>query len=161
LSGGKVSSRIPILKQISIVSIAIQVLLFVILGAVFYQIDNRYYFIYAIVVFYILFLLLRFGIPRAHIKGVSLYKKGKYEEAIPYFEKSYEFFDKNKWIDKFRFVTMLSSSNISYREMALLNKAFCLAQTGKKKDAITAYKNVLVLFPDSKMAVSALSMLEK
>jgi hypothetical protein len=81
------------------------------------------------------YLVISFSSRRAlthnHKKGISLYKDGKYTEAITEFEKSYEFFSRHSWIDKNRFITLLSSSRISYTEMALNNMAFCYAQSGE------------------------------
>jgi TolA-binding protein len=44
--------------------------------------------------------------------------------------------------------------------MALVNKAFCLTQIGRKEEAIKIYKQVLEEFPDSEMAKTSLKMLE-
>ena len=55
---------------------------------------------------------------------------------------------------------MLSSSRISYREMGLLNAAFCFGQSGQRERAIEEYRRVLVEFPGSKMAEAALRLLE-
>ena len=45
-------------------------------------------------------------------------------EAINEFQKSYDFFEKNQWVDKYRYLTLLTASKSSYREMALNNIAF-------------------------------------
>ena len=42
-----------------------------------------------------------------------------------------EFFKRYNWIDKYRFVVLLSLSRISYTEMALANIAFCHGQLGE------------------------------
>ncbi|MDC7223261.1 MAG: hypothetical protein PQJ60_05925 [Spirochaetales bacterium] len=98
-------------------------------------------------------------ISSKHRKGIRLFKQKRFEEAIPYFQESYSYFMKNKWLDKYRYITMLSSSRISYTEMALLNEAFCLCQLEKKAEAIEKYEMVLHFFPESEMAASALKML--
>ncbi len=105
-------------------------------------------------------MVLRFGIPSSHRRGIALFKKKRYEEAIPEFERSYSFFERSKWIDDFRFLTLLSSSRISYREMALLNIAFCYAQAGYGSKAKEYYKRALAEFPDSEMAITSLKMIE-
>jgi tetratricopeptide (TPR) repeat protein len=154
------ASRMPIVKQASFVSLAVQIVIMGILLFLFYQMNENFFWLPAIITFYIIFFLLRKIIPRSHRKGISLYKKREFESAVPYFQDSYAFFKKHEWVDKYRFFTMLSSSRISYSEMALLNIAFCQSQAGKKEDAIKSYKRVLEEFGDSEMAVSALKMLE-
>ncbi|MDH3639811.1 MAG: hypothetical protein OES09_15310, partial [Gammaproteobacteria bacterium] len=46
-----------------------------------------------------------------------------YDTAIDQFQRSYDFFSKHYWLDKYRGVTMMSPSIWSYREMALMNIA--------------------------------------
>ena len=94
-----------------------------------------------------------------HREGMVLIRKNKYDEAIMQFEKSYEFFQKYKWIDKFRYIVMLCSSRISYREMALNNTAFCYSQLGNGDRTIEYYKITLSKFPDSEMAKTALNLI--
>lgn len=104
--------------------------------------------------------ILRSAIPRHHRNGIYFYKKERFAEAIPYFYKSYDFFARHAWVDRWRAVTMLSPSRISYREMALINVAFCLAQAGERERSIQEYRRALAEFPSSKMAQSALRLLE-
>ena len=72
---------------------------------------------------------------------------------------SYGFFNKKQWIDKYRFIILLSASRISYKEMALLNIAFCYGQLGDGKRSREFYEKTLTEFPDSEMAKTALNML--
>ncbi len=87
-------------------------------------------------------------------------KKKKYAEALPLFGKSYSFFKKHWILDKHRWLFLLSQSTISYKEMALLNEAFCLGQLGRKEEAIKAYELVQQEYPESQMAEAALKMLK-
>lgn len=105
------------------------------------------------------FFLLRTLIPHNHRKGIRLIKSDSYAEAIIEFEKSYDFFMQHPWIDRYRFLVLLSSSKTSYTEMALTNAAFCYTQTGNGQKAVEYYEKALHLFPDSEMAKSALKML--
>ncbi|MCM1183861.1 MAG: tetratricopeptide repeat protein [Roseburia sp.] len=113
----------------------------------------------AILVYFAAFLLLRNLVPRNHRKGMRLFKAGSYAQAIEEYQKSYDFFTKHAWVDKYRYITLMSSSRMSYREMALLNIAYCHAQLGNGAKAIACYEAVLREFPDSQMAQSALQML--
>ena len=86
-------------------------------------------------------------------------KNGDFKEAISDFMKSYEFFDKNNWIDKYRFLTLLSSSKMSYKEMALNNIAFCFSQIGNGVKAKEFYEKTLKEFPESGLAKAGLNMM--
>lgn len=103
---------------------------------------------------------LKMLIPRNHRKGISLFRAGKYEDAVKEFEKSYEFFAKHAWIDRCRFFVLLSPSQVSYREMSLLNIAYCSAQAGNGAKAKEFYEKTLAQFPGSEMAASALRMIQ-
>ncbi len=113
----------------------------------------------ALIIYMIAFVLLRNLVPRNHRKGMRYFRSGNYAQAIDEYQKSYAFFTKYAWIDKYRFLVLLSSSRISYTEMALLNIAYCHAQLGNGPKAIKCYEAVLREFPDSQMAQSALQML--
>ncbi len=98
-------------------------------------------------------------IARNHQNGIKLFKSGSYAQAINEFEKSYDFFTRYQWIDKYRFIALFSASKISYKEMALLNIAFCYSQIGNGSKAKEYYEKTLQQFPGSEMAKSALRML--
>lgn len=98
-------------------------------------------------------------IPHNHRKGVLLCKQGNFAQAIEEFKKSYVFFCRHAWIDKYRYVTLLSSSKNSYTEMALINIGFCYVQCNNVKLAKEYYQKALELFPDSKTAKGALDMI--
>jgi tetratricopeptide (TPR) repeat protein len=113
-----------------------------------------------IALYLVLLFTLRTALPRHHRRGMKLFKRERFADAIPEFRRSYEFFERYPWVDRWRALTVLSSSHISYREMALLNLALCLAQTGQVEEAIAEYQRTLVEFPGSKVAKMALRMLE-
>src|SRR4051812_3023465 len=81
--------------------------------------------LYGALTYLVISFVLRTFIPKDHRRGMALVKQKRYAEAIPFFKNSYTFFTKNLWIDKYRYLTLFSSSAISYREMALNNIAFC------------------------------------
>lgn len=90
---------------------------------------------------------------------MKLTKQEKYLDAIPHFEKSYDFFKKHNWLDKYRYLTLLSSSKMAYREMALNNIAFCYGQAGDGIRSKEYYEKTLREFPDNGMAKVGLKML--
>ncbi len=104
--------------------------------------------------------VLRRIIPHAHNKGMQLLSRQNYPEAISNFEKSYSFFSGQQWLDKFRYLTLLSSSRMSYREMALINIAYCHAQMGNENLAKEFYEQTLAEFPKSEMAIASLNSFE-
>ena len=108
----------------------------------------------------VLSIALRKLIPRAHRRGVKLIRRKAFGPAIPAFEKSFDFFSRHKWLDEYRYLTLLSSSRISYREMALLNLAYCHGQTGNSETSREIYQQTLAAFPQSEMARAALRMFD-
>ena len=108
----------------------------------------------------VLAIALRKLIPRAHRRGVKLIRNKAFGAAIPAFEKSLEFFNRHRWLDNYRYLTLLSSSRISYKEMALLNLAYCHGQTGNGERSRHLYEETLAAFPESEMAQAALRMFD-
>lgn len=150
-----------IVRRIAWISIVPQLLIIYLLIAIFnlFVTPFRYACDLALLFYLGAFLLLRNLIPRNHRKGVRLFKAGNYTQAIIEFQKSYDFFIRHPWIDRYRFIVLLSSSRLSYTEMALVNAAFCYAQTGNGQKAAEYYERTLRQFPDSEIAKSGLNML--
>jgi tetratricopeptide (TPR) repeat protein len=95
-----------------------------------------------------------------HRQGRTLTDQGNYEEAIKAFEKSYDFFSRNSWVDRFRYLTMMTPAYQSFREMALLNIAYCYGQLGDKDRTKVYYQRTLQEFPESSMAQTALIFIQ-
>ncbi|WP_149640380.1 MULTISPECIES: tol-pal system YbgF family protein [unclassified Dyadobacter] len=83
-------------------------------------------------------------------------KAGDFDAAILGFQSSYDILSKYPLIDKYRYLILLSSSKISYREMALNNIAFCYSQIGEEEKAIVLYNRMLAEYPGSTLAKTAL-----
>jgi tetratricopeptide (TPR) repeat protein len=154
------TSSQPIIRQIAWISLLPQMAIIALLCLAAYQISPDNFFISGALAYLLLALCLRNIIALHQRAGVRLFKKKQYKEAIPLFEKSYEFFSRHRWIDDWRFLTLLSSSGISYREMALLNMAFCSAQIGDGIKARKTYEKVLSEFPASGIAHAALRLMD-
>ena len=90
---------------------------------------------------------------------MSRIKTTQFEQAIQYFSNSYEFFKKNHWLDKYRYLTLLSSSSMSYKEMALINIAYCYNQLGNRKLSKESYEKTLDEYPSNGMALASLKLL--
>jgi tetratricopeptide (TPR) repeat protein len=156
------SSKKPIVRQTAWVSLLPHLILLALLMYVFSLFIQSFNMavLSASASYLVISFTLRYTIPRNHRRGIVLFKADKYPQAIEEYKKSYEFFRKHAWIDKYRFITLLSSSRISYTEMALNNIAYCYAQTGNAELAKQYYQKTLDLFPDSALAKSALNMIQ-
>lgn len=99
-------------------------------------------------------------IPRDHRHGIRLVKQRRFEEAIMAFENSYAFFNRHRWIDRWRCLTLQSASTVSYREMALVNIAFCASQIGQGTKSKEYDRRALLEFPESGIAPAALKLIE-
>ena len=153
------ASNPPIIKQVAWVSLIPQIAFIFILIAVYNYFGFENPAFYGALTYLSLSMGLRYFIPKNHREGIQLTKKNQFEKAIVEYEKSHEFFSKNDWIDNYRFLTLLSSSKMNYREMALCNIAFCYSQIGNGAKAIEFYQKTLVEFPENTIAQSALKML--
>lgn len=101
----------------------------------------------------------RYLVLRDHRAGIKATRAGEHEGAIQHFLASYEFFSSHPWIDRWRSVLLMSASGASYREMALINVAFCQAQLGRRDQARDMYTRVAAEFPGSPIATAALNLL--
>jgi hypothetical protein len=102
---------------------------------------------------------LRLVLLHDHRAGIKAVHAGDPEKAIRHFEASYRFFSSRAWLDRWRSVLLLSASGASYREMALVNVAFCEAQLGRRDEARATYARALAEFPGSPIATAALNLL--
>jgi tetratricopeptide (TPR) repeat protein len=154
------SSAVPIVRQVAWLSVLPQLAILFIFVEIARFVGAQDAFLAGAIAYLVILFALRFAVPRHHRRGIRLFKNERFAEAIPHFLLSYEFFSKHGWLDRWRALAMLSSSRISYREMALLNAAFCLGQAGQREQSIEHYRRVVSEFPGSKMAEAALRMLE-
>ncbi|MCP4443030.1 MAG: tetratricopeptide repeat protein [Aureispira sp.] len=153
-------SKTPFVRQIAWVAVGTQFL--IIIGLVFLlkALGVKEYLIIGTGVYISLTVILQFIVPRYHRKGIALLRKKKYAEALEVFKESRSFFEKKPWVDRYRAITALSSSSMSYREMALLNIGFCYIQLGDNQKAKNAYTKALEEYPNSGLAISALKFFE-
>lgn len=154
--------KVPRVRQIAWISLLPQLAIMFLLVMVWRSIveDDQNGLLYGLANYLILSKLLRELIPISHRKGMLKVRTNDYAEAIPYFERSYAFFDQHAWLDDYRYLTILSSSAISFREMALLNMAFCHSQIGNARQSKALYQRTLSEFPNSGMAITALKQIE-
>jgi tetratricopeptide (TPR) repeat protein len=96
---------------------------------------------------------------RAHRTGIQFLRAGAYAPAIQQFEQSYALFARFPWLDNFRWLTLLSPSALSYREMALNNIGYAFVQLKKFGKARERYQQLLDEYPDGEMADAARTVL--
>ena len=153
------NSKIPVVRQINWISIIPQLVILGIIFIIWKLINIGDPFLSTLVTYLIISISVRFLIPRDHRNGMLLVKQEKFSEAIVYFEKSYDFFSRHNWIDKYRFVTLLSSSRMCYKEMALANIAFCYGQIGNGLKSKEYYEKTLQEYPDNGIARAGLNLI--
>jgi tetratricopeptide (TPR) repeat protein len=154
------TSKQPIITQISNVAVLIHIVAYILILTILYFLGIDGYFMIGSFLYILAMIMPRKLIAKNHRKGIRYFKEKNYEAAIQEFEKSYEYFKKYKWIDKYRVFTLFSGSSISYSEMALLNIAFCSGQIGNGKKSKETYEKVLLEFPDNEIAKSTLRLLQ-
>ena len=86
------ASEKPIVRQANWLAYLPQILLVIILIVAFRIVDSEKGYLLGAATYVLIAYGLKYSVGAAHRKGVSLFKKGKYEEAIIVFRKSLEFF---------------------------------------------------------------------
>lgn len=154
------ASETPTIRQTAWISVIPQFLFMGLLLLVFHQISSENAVLYGAVTYLSISYILRNFIPKSHRKGLSLYKENRFLEGIDSFQKSYDFFCQHNYLDKYRFLLLLSSSKMGYKEMALNNIAFGYSQIGDGKKAKEYYERLLIEFPKNGIAKAALKMID-
>lgn len=99
-------------------------------------------------------------IAQHHRSGIRAFRRGDLDLAISEMKASYAFFQRHPQLDRFRALTMLSASAMSYRELALINIGFFQAQAGRKDESKAAYRRLMAEFPDNMVGAQTLKMIE-
>ena len=153
------ASNVPTIKQIAWISLVPQLILMGILVYLYFLFGSKEPFIFSALTYLILSFGLRNFVAKDHRQGMKLVNQHKYAEAIFFYKQSVEYFTRNSWIDKYRFLTLLSSSKLTYKEMGLCNIAFCYSQINNGQKAKEYYELTLKEFPKNGLAIAGLNML--
>jgi len=153
------SSKIPVVRQVAWISIIPHLLVMGTIMLIWYQFNKTDFILLGAATYLITSQLLRRNIAKEHRMGMALIKHEQFEESITHFQNSYNFFKKHEWIDQYRYLTLLSSGKMTYKEMALVNIAFCYGQLGKGNLSKEYYERTLKEYPNSIMAKASLRML--
>jgi len=151
--------EIPVTKSINYLALVVQSIFLILLYFIFIQSGSDEPLLWSAMIYLVLAYGLRYFVPVDHRKGIRELKQGHYEAALDSFTKSFEFFSKHKWVDRFRALTIFSASKQSYREMAMINRAFTLVCLERKDEAKEYYENCLKEYPDNLIAEDALKMM--
>lgn len=154
------NSKPPLVRQTAWIALIPQLISMGLIAVLLYVLNIRPAVTLAALLYLILSLVLKLTIPISHRRGIKFVKEAKFELAIPHFEKSVIFFTKHEWLDKYRYLTLLSSSRIRYKEMALCNIGFCYSQINNGQKAEAYYELALKEFPESILAKTALNMIK-
>jgi tetratricopeptide (TPR) repeat protein len=138
----QMSKKRTIIKKRKLSAYVPQIALILLIGLLLQQGGVKSYWLITLAIYILLSVYLKIIIPRWHVKGLFYVRKGEYEGASFAFQKSYNFFNKYKWIDTYRALTLFSVSNFGYKEMALMNIIFCNERLGKK-DTVKKYHDRL------------------
>ena len=153
------ASKIPIVRQVAWISMIPQISFMGLIILVYYKLELEEPIVYGALTYLVISFCLRNLITNSHKQGMKLVKQQQFSDAIPFFEKSVDFFTRNKWIDKFRFITLLSSSKMTYKEIGLCNIAFCYSQIGNGVKAKEYYEITLREFPNNVIALTAIKLI--
>lgn len=123
----------------------------------FFPLDKQNFFIIGFVVYLILtFLARQLFFPNSLHEGIKLIREAKFDQAIPFIQKTIAYYIKYPWIDKYRFLLLISSAKSTITESSICNLAYCYLQVGDIKKAKEIYQNVLMHYPEN---INAKSML--
>ena len=104
---------------------------------------------------------LRLTVNRHHREGIRCLKKKQYRQALECFVRSESFFTRYPWVDRFRVVTLFSSSAYTFREMAMQNQVHCLLRLDRPAEAIVPLKRLLDFAPGRIDAAELLEQLKE
>lgn len=158
------NDKVPIVRKSSWLSLIPQLLILFALAVLSWQIFSPDDFWRGSVWGPVVYLLYSFGsksiLLQHHRRGIQFARLNRHDDAIREFESSYQFLTRHEWVDRFRFITMLDSSAVSYREMALCNIAYSYAQLGDYLPALQYYQRALEQFPESDQAKEGVRHIE-
>lgn len=85
---------------------------------------------------------LRLIFQKHHSKGMVFLQAKNYADAAAAFRQSQDFFEKHPAVDRYRFITMFSSSALPYQQMALNNLGICYLHLGENAKALEAFQKL-------------------
>jgi hypothetical protein len=151
----------PVIHQIAWVSLFLQLLIIAIFIGAATWIGVTKPILAATLAYLIMAIIIRLFLTSNHRRGMHFAREGRFELAIAEFQKSYEFFHRHSWLDEMRYIFLLSTSRTSYREMGLLNMAYCDLWQDRGDDAVRTYLRTVEEFPDSGLAWTGIKVFQQ
>lgn len=110
--------------------------------------------------------LLLFILPRRALYkrfGVSpdFAKRGRLEEQLRASTDGADFFARNRWLDRWRWLLFGEAGLYTLRETALLNKAYSLFRLGQEAEAFAVYRQIVEEYPRNGVARRTLELHDK
>lgn len=97
---------------------------------------------------------------RHHRAGMKALRAERWEEAIESYQRGEALLRERPWIDRWRPLTLMTASGMSFTEIAVNNIAFAQSQSDQPERARQTYERGLAEFPDSYLMRTALRMLD-
>ena len=104
---------------------------------------------------------LRLTFQKHHMNGMKFLRAKNYSEAATAFQKSHDFFVKHPLVDKYRFITMFSTSAFPYQQMALNNLGLCYLHMEENAKALDTFKQLAALNSNYPNLTQAIEMIQK
>jgi tetratricopeptide (TPR) repeat protein len=158
------SSKTPIIRQVSWIYILPQLAIMAAFMAATQALLHLPNFAHSMIIGLAAYLIYSHGmrvmVLRVHRRAMGLVRRRDFRGAIKNFEESYRSLSQQPWVDRFRWIILLSPSSIGYREMDLYNIAYCYIQLNQPAEARTYYEKVIGEFPNGSLAPKAQRMLQ-
>ena len=151
---------LPVIHEIAWVSLLLQLAIVGILVVLAGNVGVDKPILAATLIYLILAAIIRLTLTNHQRRGMALARDGQIDEAIPEFQRSYEFFSRYRWLDDWRYLALLSTSKVCYREMALLNMAYCDLWNDHGEAAVRTYLRTVEEFPDSGLAWTGIKLFQ-
>lgn len=96
-----------------------------------------------VLVFLMVLLLQQYIHRRPFRRGIKYLKKNEYDAAITCFQESLKHFEQYPFLDRYRYLLLISASEISCKEMALKNIVACYYFLKEKEKAAFYYDSLI------------------
>ncbi len=151
--------KVPVTRQYNWPGVLYTIAFYLLILVIISPFANGSAYLPASIIYFLTTLLPQYILSKHHRNGMHFVRHRKFMDAIPHFEKSRDFFERHRWIDKYRLFIMGNVSAISYHEMALCNIGFCYGQAGHIKESKKYYEAALSQYPESGLATTALQFI--
>ncbi len=91
---------------------------------------------------------------------MRFFRAGMYREAVEQSQSMYEFLNRHSWIDRYRYVLLLSETAIPYRTIALCNIAYGYWMLNDNPKSLEYYRKTVESYPSFEAFKEALKTVE-